>query len=312
MCGSIFTLVLMIVARSKNFDMLRALDLPFSTFPLIWLAAIVFFVSSAGLQIFVRGAVGLIGRTPLSPIVTDDFGRWTLRSLLRWREWRKILRLGLEAGITGAFIVCVLALTTTLILTISYIVTFSTGRVTVPDLSTTFALFVVVPLGIIAFTILLGFPLGVLFGLPVGVLRVCRQTARFVSIHSPYQRLRAGIVFNIVQLVLVSWGIVLPDVISRVSGYWSDATEFTVSSLFPSAPFVLLFGFAGLFRTAMFKHLILRLSLWFEGYMPLRYARFLDYGTDLGILEREGGQWRFRHQILQVHFANRHAVRHQQ
>jgi hypothetical protein len=55
----------------------------------------------------------------------------------------------------------------------------------------------------------------------------------------------------------------------------------------------------------MIKHLTLRLCLSLEGAMPLRYARFLDYATDLGILEREGGQWRFRHQLLQAHFADR-------
>jgi hypothetical protein len=45
----------------------------------------------------------------------------------------------------------------------------------------------------------------------------------------------------------------------------------------------------GLFRTSIIKHLTLRLCLSLEGAMPLRYARFLDYATDLGILEREGG-----------------------
>ncbi|HEX8354932.1 MAG TPA: hypothetical protein VF611_18640, partial [Pyrinomonadaceae bacterium] len=63
------------------------------------------------------------------------------------------------------------------------------------------------------------------------------------------------------------------------------------------------FGLLGLFRTPMFKHWMLRICLTLEGSMPLRYADFLSYATELRILEKDGGQWRFRHQILQDYFA---------
>jgi hypothetical protein len=53
----------------------------------------------------------------------------------------------------------------------------------------------------------------------------------------------------------------------------------------------------------MFKHWMLRICLTLEGSMPLRYADFLSYATELRILEKDGGQWRFRHQILQDYFA---------
>ena len=37
--------------------------------------------------------------------------------------------------------------------------------------------------------------------------------------------------------------------------------------------------------------------------MPLRYVEFLDYAArELRILEKDGGQWRFRHQNLQDYF----------
>ena len=61
---------------------------------------------------------------------------------------------------------------------------------------------------------------------------------------------------------------------------------------------------SGLLRTPIFKHLVLRTCLSLEGAIPFRYARFLKYVTDLSILEQEGGQWRFRHPILQAHFAS--------
>jgi GTPase SAR1 family protein len=55
--------------------------------------------------------------------------------------------------------------------------------------------------------------------------------------------------------------------------------------------------------TAFFQHLILRFCLYIQGMVPLRYATFLDYATSLRILEKDGGQWRFRHQHLQEYFA---------
>ena len=54
----------------------------------------------------------------------------------------------------------------------------------------------------------------------------------------------------------------------------------------------------------LYDHVILRLCLYLEGAMPLRYATFLDYAAEARILEKDGGQWRFRHQNLQEHFAN--------
>jgi len=40
--------------------------------------------------------------------------------------------------------------------------------------------------------------------------------------------------------------------------------------------------------------------------MPLRWVSFFKYATSARILEQDGGQWRFRHQILQDYFAGRY------
>ncbi len=39
--------------------------------------------------------------------------------------------------------------------------------------------------------------------------------------------------------------------------------------------------------------------------MPFPYAPFLDYCVRLRLLEKDGGAWRFRHQILQDYFRER-------
>jgi hypothetical protein len=51
------------------------------------------------------------------------------------------------------------------------------------------------------------------------------------------------------------------------------------------------------------QHFSLRLILYFKGYIPWNYARFLDYCTERMLLQRVGGRYRFIHKLLQDHFA---------
>ncbi|MBW4455306.1 MAG: NACHT domain-containing protein [Nostoc indistinguendum CM1-VF10] len=51
------------------------------------------------------------------------------------------------------------------------------------------------------------------------------------------------------------------------------------------------------------EHFSLRLVLYFNGYIPWNYARFLDYCTERLFLQRVGGRYRFIHKLLQDHFA---------
>jgi hypothetical protein len=40
-----------------------------------------------------------------------------------------------------------------------------------------------------------------------------------------------------------------------------------------------------------------------EGFTPFRYFPFLEYATTLLFLERNGGAYRFRHDLLREYFA---------
>ena len=51
------------------------------------------------------------------------------------------------------------------------------------------------------------------------------------------------------------------------------------------------------------QHFSLHVVLWFNGYIPWNYTRFLDYATDRLFLQRVGGGYRFIHRLLQEHFA---------
>jgi len=79
-----------------------------------------------------------------------------------------------------------------------------------------------------------------------------------------------------------------------------------VRDLIISLIFGLLFGLlVGIARsgTPVIKHFALRLVLYFNGYIPWNYARFLDYCTERMLLQRVGGRYRFIHRLLQDHFA---------
>jgi DNA polymerase III delta prime subunit len=68
----------------------------------------------------------------------------------------------------------------------------------------------------------------------------------------------------------------------------------------------LVFGLLGALSNggnACLQHLTLRLILQRNGCMPLNYARFLNYATELMFLQRVGGRYRFIHKLLQDHFA---------
>ncbi|MFK7947094.1 MAG: NACHT domain-containing protein [Saprospiraceae bacterium] len=50
------------------------------------------------------------------------------------------------------------------------------------------------------------------------------------------------------------------------------------------------------------NHFLSRLKLFFLKKLPFRWVSFFTYATKASILEQDGGQWRFRHQILQDYF----------
>ena len=267
-------------------------------------AGILGFIAALGVRLFIRVAFGIKGGVPLSKIVTEDFSHWTLRSLLRLHKWREVLQSGVEGGVAGLFVVNILGFLVMIAFIVLLIFYMVQGRLVAPKLGELFVGLIMAPV-IIIVTGLIGFTIGFIIGILLGIPKVCRETDRFVSIHLPYQRLRAGIFLNILQTALVGWNFYFLFRLFDVPAYWYGTKEFHFSLLLPSLPILLVFGMIGLFRTPLLKHLILRVCLTLEGALPLHAASFLNYATDLGILERDGGQWRFRHQILQDHFARR-------
>lgn len=69
---------------------------------------------------------------------------------------------------------------------------------------------------------------------------------------------------------------------------------------------VLIVGLIGVIfggGLACFRHFILRLMLWYSGYTPWNYARFLDDAADHLFLQKVGGGYIFVHRMLLEYFA---------
>jgi hypothetical protein len=138
---------------------------------------------------------------------------------------------------------------------------------------------------------------GLSFGLVTGLLDQLYTIKDFYQTRSPLQKLKSGSLYHPIK-----WSLILSLPLFIIEIFSRGDLSLKRFSL------VLLFGAFGLFvgfaSTPFFKHLVLRYYLYkHEGSIPLKYINFLNYATELRILERDGGQWRFRHQILQNHFA---------
>jgi len=57
-----------------------------------------------------------------------------------------------------------------------------------------------------------------------------------------------------------------------------------------------------IYTSPLFRHIVVRLILASQGKIPIRYATFLNRVSNVGLMEKDGGQWRFRHQMIQEYF----------
>jgi len=120
-------------------------------------------------------------------------------------------------------------------------------------------------------------------------LHKIKKISGFTLIQFSYQRILGGFLMNLMLIIS-----------------FLSATLFIEVFLGQLCLIHLMFiipTFQILRKTAIIWHCILRLCLYFEGAMPLKYATFLDYAAEARVLEKDGGQWRFRHQNLQEYFA---------
>lgn len=161
-------------------------------------------------------------------------------------------------------------------------------------------------LNTLLFSMFLGFLFSLLFGLYSGlfislvlVLGVCLEGVKKIEnvtyLQSPYQRLYGGFFF---QLFFAFALLAAFAVFAFLLG--NSDLDYRLKSM---RILLLFMPLVIIVETVLYRHSILRFCLYLENKMPLKYATFLDYAASLRILEKDGGQWRFRHQNLQEYFA---------
>jgi GTPase SAR1 family protein len=122
---------------------------------------------------------------------------------------------------------------------------------------------------------------------------------RYIKISNPYKRLYAPFVFEFLKFFIFPIPIFILISISILMSKPFTFKLFLVIGFFSFLILVFAF-FASLLNFPLSKHFILRLLLWREGKMPLRFVTFLNFvSTKTGLMEKDGGQWRFRHQLIE-------------
>jgi DNA polymerase III delta prime subunit len=94
-------------------------------------------------------------------------------------------------------------------------------------------------------------------------------------------------------------------ILSFIILYMIQGNDDLIEDLIYSLTIGLLFGiFIGIAKsgTSAIKHLVLRVILWYHGYAPWNYSKFLNYCTNRLFLQRVGGGYRFIHNSLCQHF----------
>ena len=77
-----------------------------------------------------------------------------------------------------------------------------------------------------------------------------------------------------------------------------------ISYVFMTTPILsLAFGIYLGGGLAFIQHFVLRYFLWQAGHIPRDYVGFLSYAEQRGLILRNGGSFRFYHDLLREHLA---------
>lgn len=141
-------------------------------------------------------------------------------------------------------------------------------------------------LGGLAFGLVGGLSGSLVFGLVGGLVDGLPIDASFPKVNNPYKRFFAQFWRDIIQ-----WSCTF----SLALGLGTYGAEK------PYNGFILglwVGCLVAIMYSPIFKHTSLRLVLWLEKVIPLRLVTFLDSVSKTGLLIKDGGQWRFRHQLI--------------
>ncbi len=108
----------------------------------------------------------------------------------------------------------------------------------------------------------------------------------FPKIDNPYQRFLAQFGKDFFQ-----WAFILSLIIGVLS-------YVLLKSYYGFLVSVIVALGAAIIFSPLFKHICLRFALWMEGDIPKNLVSFLNAVSETGLMTKDGGKWRFRHQLI--------------
>jgi len=149
-------------------------------------------------------------------------------------------------------------------------------------------------------TLAISYVLGFVMGFVENLYQATTTISFFKTIKTPYKRIKSGWLSYFFQAFFVLVAFLF--VFSSTEIIQDDSKLLIGLFLLFMFPMILLL----LIRMPLIQHCILRIALNLEKKAPLQYVKFLNTTTKARILERDGGHWRFRHQLIQDYFAQRY------
>lgn len=267
-----------------------------------FIVSVLFIVLTFGALLF-----GLIGKfSKITSIKTEDKRQFEFKRLFKLSTWQGAFVEAKKGGRFGLFfaLLFLIPLLTLIGLMIIYEPAFwqDVRTETLQDISNEFSdlenpedilvtyIGISIFLGLISLFIIVAL-LGVFFGFIGGVIRNASNISYFNSLISPYYRLTRGLILRTIPLAFLVFFLAF-EILFGVNKQYSDVVVMTTVALTSIT----------LFNSPFIKHFILRIGLTYENKTPLRYVRFLNFACEARILEKDGGHWRFRHEILQDFF----------
>ena len=146
------------------------------------------------------------------------------------------------------------------------------------------------------------FTFGLVVALVYGLVGGLVSDSSFPKVENPYRRLTAQFWWDMGQLILIL------SLSVGLGSYFADKGN--LSGFYLGS---LLGMIMAIFASPVYLHFCLRMVLWLEGVIPPRLVSFLDSASfyqkdekknEVGLLLKDGGQWRFRHQLILDHLAD--------
>ena len=131
-----------------------------------------------------------------------------------------------------------------------------------------------------------GMNMGLIYGLVRGLTSPSIDERITIPNQGIWQSLKNAIVFGLLGFFVLG---IAAKILSWPFLFWGS--------------FGFIFGAIAGGGEVCIKHLMLRLLLYFNGYIPWNYARFLDWATERILLQKVGGGYIFIHRLLLEHFA---------